>query len=363
MFCTKCGAKVPDGSNFCPKCGAKIRYPHADVPQSGEREQGVIPVEESRPAEEPLPSEPIFSEPLSGEPETQTEPETQPETEPADATEVIGEGFLQYDSSGEPETETPEGEEKKSFGERAGEAASAVDGFLQAHHISRNAALVGVIVVLILILILIFLLSGHHGGSSAKAPESAQGAVTLTGTEQAASAQSAQSVQTAESAQTAETAESEQTAQTAETAETAASTATTATAQASTKATTAQDAQKTDNSYVLPQSNSRYYTKEEIEKLSDSQLAIARNEIFARYGRKFGSSWLQEYFNKQKWYTPKYEADWFDANMSGLLTPYDSANCQLIIDVQNERAGQSQNTQTQTQTQTTQTQTTQGGQN
>jgi hypothetical protein len=41
-------------------------------------------------------------------------------------------------------------------------------------------------------------------------------------------------------------------------------------------------------------------------------LCYARNEIFARNGRKFSSSELQEYFNGMDWYEPKYDAKEFD---------------------------------------------------
>ncbi|MCR5232634.1 MAG: protein kinase [Lachnospiraceae bacterium] len=41
-------------------------------------------------------------------------------------------------------------------------------------------------------------------------------------------------------------------------------------------------------------------------------LCYARNEIFARNGRKFSSSELQEYFNGMEWYEPRYDAKEFD---------------------------------------------------
>lgn len=31
-FCTKCGAKIKDGSKFCPKCGKPIQVPSNDIP-------------------------------------------------------------------------------------------------------------------------------------------------------------------------------------------------------------------------------------------------------------------------------------------------------------------------------------------
>ncbi len=56
--------------------------------------------------------------------------------------------------------------------------------------------------------------------------------------------------------------------------------------------------------YILPESNSRFYDKRELEDLSKSELRIARNEIYARHGRKFKDEMLKEYFNSKNWYEP-----------------------------------------------------------
>ena len=46
----------------------------------------------------------------------------------------------------------------------------------------------------------------------------------------------------------------------------------------------------------------RRLTDSDIESLTDDQICIANNEIWARHGRKFDNKWLQDYFNKQSWY-------------------------------------------------------------
>lgn len=56
------------------------------------------------------------------------------------------------------------------------------------------------------------------------------------------------------------------------------------------------------NGYILPQSNSKYLTGEDVENLTLKGICYAKNEIYARYGRKFKSKELQEYFNGQSWY-------------------------------------------------------------
>ena len=43
--------------------------------------------------------------------------------------------------------------------------------------------------------------------------------------------------------------------------------------------------------------------------------ADARNEIYARKGRKFHSIELQQYFAAKEWYVPIYEPEYFDANI------------------------------------------------
>ena len=52
---------------------------------------------------------------------------------------------------------------------------------------------------------------------------------------------------------------------------------------------------KKDSEYIIPDSNSRYLTESDISGLSLQQLNYAKNEIYARRGRKFDSVELQEY--------------------------------------------------------------------
>ena len=54
--------------------------------------------------------------------------------------------------------------------------------------------------------------------------------------------------------------------------------------------TTTQDTNiSTENTteYILPDSDSRYISENELGGMSSEQLRLARNEIFARHGRKF----------------------------------------------------------------------------
>lgn len=53
---------------------------------------------------------------------------------------------------------------------------------------------------------------------------------------------------------------------------------------------------------ILPDSNSRLLSMDEIKGLSKENLRIARNEIYARYGWCFEDEKLQKYFNQKTWY-------------------------------------------------------------
>ena len=54
--------------------------------------------------------------------------------------------------------------------------------------------------------------------------------------------------------------------------------------------------------YLISNSNSAYISISSLEALSDTELIYARNEIYARHGRRFDTGWIQEYFNGKSWY-------------------------------------------------------------
>lgn len=86
--------------------------------------------------------------------------------------------------------------------------------------------------------------------------------------------------------------------------------------------------------YVLPDSSTRYLTKADLEGLTKDECRIARNEIYARYGRKFNDEALQAYFNAKSWYKPTMEADAFKEDM---LNKYEVANRDLIVEYEKEK--------------------------
>lgn len=84
-----------------------------------------------------------------------------------------------------------------------------------------------------------------------------------------------------------------------------------------------------DNSddYILPQSSSQYITDADLAGLSEWEIRVARNEIYARHGRIFTSPDLAEYFSQKSWYVPSIPADQFD---NSYLNSIEIANLQVI---------------------------------
>ncbi len=90
-----------------------------------------------------------------------------------------------------------------------------------------------------------------------------------------------------------------------------------------------------DSSYIFADSASAYLSESEISELSDNELTLALNEIYARRGRIFSDSSISSYFNSKTWYTPKYTAEQFSQNVT--FNRYEQANLQLMVDEQKER--------------------------
>lgn len=87
-----------------------------------------------------------------------------------------------------------------------------------------------------------------------------------------------------------------------------------------------------DSTYILPESNSRIYDIAELQPLSAEELELARNEIYARYGRKFQREDLKVYFNGKSWYQESIEPEDFDENT--MFSDVEKANLDLIRGVE-----------------------------
>lgn len=57
--------------------------------------------------------------------------------------------------------------------------------------------------------------------------------------------------------------------------------------------------------YIIPDSDSKMLTDADVAGLSLKEINYAKNEIYARHGRKFDSKELRDYFNSKDWYDGK----------------------------------------------------------
>ena len=85
--------------------------------------------------------------------------------------------------------------------------------------------------------------------------------------------------------------------------------------------------------YIIPYSDTRYLSQQDLMGMNKGTLRAARNEIYARYGRKFKAKDLQDYFNSKSWYHPTIEADQFTDNM---LSETEKHNANLIKEAEAE---------------------------
>lgn len=79
--------------------------------------------------------------------------------------------------------------------------------------------------------------------------------------------------------------------------------------------------------FIFFDSDSRYLTLEDLLPLDDATLRLARNEIYARLGRRFSSEDLQVYFDSKSWYYGHIAPEAFDENM---LNDYERTNAYFI---------------------------------
>lgn len=82
-----------------------------------------------------------------------------------------------------------------------------------------------------------------------------------------------------------------------------------------------------ERDYIIPDSDSRYLTDADIEGLSLREINYAKNEIYARRGRKFDSKELQEYFNGKDWYSGTIEPLKFN---DSVFNKYERANAVFL---------------------------------
>lgn len=88
---------------------------------------------------------------------------------------------------------------------------------------------------------------------------------------------------------------------------------------------------ETASEYVLPQSSTELLTRADVEGLSIKEVNYAKNEVYARHGRKFNSPELQNYFNSKSWYKGTINPDSFSES---LLSDVEKKNVELLRDIE-----------------------------
>lgn len=311
MFCTHCGATLPEGSRFCTSCGQPVIAP---VPrQEAGPSQTVVAPASAQPtpvsaqpttyldqglttpvSPEPI-TEPIFPERSAEEPAQMTSQPTvaYPHFNQGGTQQAYGAGVQQmYQAPAQPAYQSVPQQPAYDYGQ------SSVGQTPQKGMSRGTLAAVIAAIVLVAAAAAVFIVLDPLGVIAPKHEVPA--------TSVAAESQPAQS-------QLAKT--------------------TPATQPAATDAATTQSATPASSDYILPDAQTRVYSTAELEQLSTDELWYARNEIFARHGRGFRNPELQSYFNSKPWYTRNpIDPDTFDSTVTLSATEQQNADAIKAIE-------------------------------
>ena len=84
--------------------------------------------------------------------------------------------------------------------------------------------------------------------------------------------------------------------------------------------------------YIIPDSSSRYITEEDLTGLSDYEILLARNEIYARHGRMFVNEDLDSYFRSKSWYQPTVSgSDFTEEYAASVFNDFERTNIDTIV--------------------------------
>lgn len=77
-----------------------------------------------------------------------------------------------------------------------------------------------------------------------------------------------------------------------------------------------------DEDYILPDSCTRKLTNSDLAGLDADELELARNEIYAREGRRFNTEYIQDYFDDKWWYVGTIAPEDFTEDMLNDVEKY-----------------------------------------
>lgn len=311
MFCTHCGATLPEGSRFCTSCGQPVVTP---VPrQEAGPSQTVVAPAGAQPT--PMSAQPTtyldqgLTTPVSPEPITEPlfpecgdEEPAQMASQPTVAYPHFNQGGAQqaYDAGVQQTYQAPAQPAYQSVPQQpAYDYGQNSVGQTPQKGMSRGTlAAVIAAIVLVAAAAAVFIVLDPLGVIAPKHEAPATSA--------AAESQPAQS----KPAKTAP-----------------------ATQPAATDAATTQSVTPASGDYILPDVQTRVYSTAELEQLSTDELWYARNEIFARHGRGFRNPELQSYFNSKPWYTRNpIDPDTFDSTVTLSATEQQNADAIKAIE-------------------------------
>lgn len=101
----------------------------------------------------------------------------------------------------------------------------------------------------------------------------------------------------------------------------------------STKKDSASD-QKAKKGMIFQDSDSRFLSVDELEKISKEECRIARNELFARHGYQFMDEKLRKHFESLSWYKADPNTDAY--TIQDNFNNYEQENLQLILSYEYE---------------------------
>ncbi len=311
MFCTHCGATLPEGSRFCTSCGQPVVTP---VPrQEVGPSQTVVAPAGAQPT--PMSAQPTtyldqgLTTPVSPEPITEplfpecgAEEPAQMASQPTVAYPHFNQGGTQqaYDTGVQQTYQAPAQPVYQSVPQQpAYDYGQNSVGQTPQKGMSRGtlAAIIAAIV-LVAAAAAVFIVLDPLG---VIAPKHEAPATSVAAESQPAKTKPAET--------------------------------TPATQPAATDAATTQSAAPASSDYILPDVQTRVYSTAELEQLSTDELWYARNEIFARHGRGFRNPELQSYFNSKPWYTRNpIDPDTFDSTVTLSATEQQNADAIKAIE-------------------------------
>ena len=316
MFCTHCGATLPEGSRFCTSCGQPVVTP---VPrQEADPSQAVVAPANAQPT--PVSAQPTtyldqgLTTPVSPEPITEplfpecgAEEPAQVAPQPTVAYPYFNQGGAQqtYGAGAQQTYQAPAQPAYQSVPQQpAYDYGQSSTGQTPQKGMSRGTlAAIITAIVLVAAAAAVFIALDPLGVIAPKHETPATGV--------AAESQPAQS----------------------QPAKTKPAQTTPATQPATNDATTTQSVTPANGDYILPDVQTRVYSTAELEQLSTDELWYARNEIYARHGRGFRNPELQSYFNSKPWYTRNpIDPDTFDSSVTLSATEQQNADAIKAIE-------------------------------